>query len=337
MHSTVSEVQLIDLIARQQERWQRIDPRLPRVPISSLPFLVKKACESSFQDPIIVGPSCHPDCIAFPVLLRLSPDSDDLVYFESLSGAAIQITFSEDLPGVFSRSFGDLISRLEAAWAINGATAGLINWPTYDREVANSLLAAGYTLDSYLALRQGVPDLPPIRSPQLTVTTRFAIPDDEVAILELQRQVVQAHIPNAPFARNAPTAISGMRDRLSRIWAGETIDEGASLVIVADIADRIVAMAECQIVFITAQPDALLSPGKYALIKNFGVAQELRRSGIGHILERAVSLACIELSVNGFYLIFSPYNPSASAFWPSVGYEPIWTLYQKRGFASRRS
>lgn len=332
--STPDEAQLTDVIAQQQQRWQRIDARLPQIPTSCLPSLVKKARESSHLDPIIVGPSSRPDCIAFPVLLRLSPDSDDLVYFDILSGTAIQIAFRDDLQSTLSGSFANLISRLEDVWNTNGATAGLINWPTRDREVADYVMTAGYTLDSHLAVRRGVPALPLVHRSLPAVNTRLAVPDDEPAILELHSQVVQAHIPNAPFARNAPTAKSGMQTRLSRVWAGETTDEGASLVIVADIADRVVAMAECQIGFISAQPDALLPPGKYALIKTFGVAQGLRRRGIGHILEQAVSAACTELSADGFYLIFSPYNPSATAFWSSVGYEPIWTLYQKRGLNS---
>jgi hypothetical protein len=56
----------------------------------------------------------------------------------------------------------------------------------------------------------------------------------------------------------------------------------------------------------------------------------LRRSGIGKDLEAAVDDELRHGDTLGTYLWFSAYYASASNFWPSLGYEPIWTSYQRR-------
>lgn len=328
---TFDEGQIIDLIVNQQRRWRQIDPRLPQIPNSELSSFLKQGYESCKHLPIVVGPAASPDCMAFPGFRNLDPQSDELVYFQRLTGIAIQTSFRSTSPHVLDQFLGTLLARLEETWKAGGATAAIINWPTRDGDVQDLFRREGYTLDSHLAVRYGASHLEPSYRSDWTVITRRAMPSDEAAILDLQRQVIQAHIPNAPFARLHPAAIPAMRDRLRKIWTGETIEEGASLVIVAELHDQVVAMAECQIRSIAAEPGALLQPGRYVLISSFGVSQAVRQRGIGKILERAVTATCANLSVDSSYLIFSPYNPSANSFWPSVGYEPIWTLYQKRG------
>jgi GNAT superfamily N-acetyltransferase len=331
LDSTFDEGRIVDLIVSQQRRWSRIDSRLPQIPTSELPSFLKQGYESCKHPPVVVGPAASPDCMAFPGFRSLDPESDELVYFQRLTGTAIQASFRSTSPRVLDRVIGTLLARLEETWKAGGATAAIFNWPSRDGDVHDLFHREGYTLDSHIAVRSGVSHREPSCGSDGTVTTRRAISSDEAAILDLHRQVIQAHIPNAPFARLHPAAIPAMRDRLRRMWAGETVEEGASLVIVAELDDRVVAMAECQIRSISAEPGALLQPGRYLLINSFGVSQAVRRRGIGNILERAVTETCANLSVDGSYLIFSPYNPSANSFWPSVGYEPIWTLYQKRG------
>lgn len=331
---TIDEPELVRLVARRQERWHRIDSRLPQVPSPWLVSLIHDAGRVSRNDPVVVGRPSDPDCMAFPYVRDLSEESDDLVYFDRVTGSAMQLTFRDLSPMTLGRSFGLLLSRLETIWSEGGATAGVLNWPTRDGDPAEYFRAAGYTLDSYLALRTGLgPQQSTLRS-NLRAKTRLATPPDEKAILELHSQVIDAHVPNAPFARHHASAAVGMRSRLRRAWRGEALEKGGPLIMVADLDGKVVAMAECQFRSIKTHPDSLLRPGKYALINTFAVAKEVRRLGIGHILERAVSDAFVALSIDGFYLIYSPYNPSASAFWPSVGYEPLWTLYQKRGLTT---
>lgn len=325
---------IIDLIVSQQRRWRQIDPRLPQIPTPDLSSFLKQAYDSCKHFPLVVGPAASPDCIAFPGFRSLNPESDELVYFQRLTGTAIQATFRGTSPDDLNQILGTLLARLEEKWKAGGATAAIFNWPTRDGDVQDIFHRANYTLDSHLAVRSGISHREPCCKSDLNVITRRATPNDEAAILDLHRQVIHAHIPNAPFASLHPAAIPAMRGRLRRIWSGETVEEGASLVIVAELNDRVVAMAECQIRSIAIEPGALLQPGRYLLINSFGVSQAVRRRGIGNILERAVTATCANLSVDKSYLIFSPYNVSANSFWPSVGYEPIWTLYQKRGLAA---
>ena len=331
LDSTFYEGQIIDLIVSQQQRWRQIDPRLPQIPTSELSSFLKQGYESCKHFPVVVGPAAGPHCMALPGLRSLNAQSDELVYFQRLTGTAIQASFRSTSPYVLDQVLGTLLARLEETWKADGATAAIFNWPTRDGDVKDLFRREGYALDSHLAVRSGVSHSEPGCRSDWTVITRRAMPSDEAAILDLHRQVIQAHIPNAPFARLHPTAIPAMRNRLRRIWEGGTVEEGASLVIIAELDDQVVAMAECQIRSIAAELGALLQPGRYLLINSFGVSQAVRRRGIGNILERAVTATCENLSVDGSYLIFSPYNPSANSFWPSVGYEPIWTLYQKRG------
>jgi ribosomal protein S18 acetylase RimI-like enzyme len=337
MHGNSNKVMvdrgLVGLVRQQQLRWSHSDMRLPSFTTAQIHELVKSARELSRNNPIVIGSPDEPYCMAFPGRQLLPSDSEGLVYFEELSGVA-QLTAFREIPGEIIH-FRELVSALEAAWSAAGIDAALFYWPTRDGDMGDHFISAGYMLDSYMAVHMGpMPDWEIGNALKLReFTVRSARPKDEASILEIHRQVVQAHIPNAPFAREVPTSTFGIRERLRKFWAKEPGSDMVPLILVVEAAGHVVAMADCWIHPVAPRLENPLRPGKYAYINSFGVASGLRRSGIGKILASRLSTELGNYDLDGSYLIYSPYNESARSFWPSIGYEPMWTLYQKRGLS----
>ena len=323
---------MVNLISVQRERWTRLDPRLPQFspPTSSS---IESIQNEGDHKPVVSSVQGDPYCIAFPQLTKIEADSDALVYFEEVTGSVIELAIRDVESKQAASSIVDIMRQLEDFWLKNGATAAIIYWPTRESVVGHYLESAQFILDSYIAVRFDVDRMDIFdKMPNPEVNIRIARPEDENDILELQLEVVRAHIPHAPFAREIPTATVGIRKRLQAFWSGESVEDGGSLFMLAEIDKAVVGMAECQLHAFQTAPGALLSHGRYGLVNTFGVSARFRRKGIGNVLERAISRIFEEWDVDGSYLIYSPYNESASGFWSTRGYDPLWTLYQKRAF-----
>jgi GNAT superfamily N-acetyltransferase len=61
------------------------------------------------------------------------------------------------------------------------------------------------------------------------------------------------------------------------------------------------------------------------------VREDLQGQGIGRLLVQGIEdiLALLQLDLNGYILWFNPDNPKAASFWPRLGFQPLWTTYQR--------
>jgi GNAT superfamily N-acetyltransferase len=263
------------------------------------------------------------EAAAAPMIVEYPPDSGLLALFPQRSGMTSLVTLPSPDTGNAAHA---LIEALEDYWRKEGATGGLISWPTSDLWVEPVLHQHGFHTYSVLALRG--PDelvaashaLPP------DMTIRAAQPADEDTLVELIVEQVAFHTAYTPFDRVVPGTAADARSRLQQLWSGA---EGASIVFAAVIDDRVVGMIECSVSDMTGM-FSYLPPATYGYINIAAVAEAQRGKGIGHYLLVAAMQALKSQGIEAFYLYYVPDNPLSSRFWQRKGFRPLLTTYQKR-------
>ncbi|BCL77669.1 GNAT family N-acetyltransferase [Ktedonobacteria bacterium brp13] len=226
-----------------------------------------------------------------------------------------------------------LLTALDSFWRKSGTSGDLIRWPSSDNckwwdEVLDE---QRFQLDSMCAFRP----LQPFFVSQLTIPSldiRAAKQDDEEALVALFQEELHFHERYTPFVRRSDQGVNAFRRALGRAWKNEELEEGAPLVLVAERAGRIVAMVESTLLTISSydQP-GFTPPGRYCCLDNMCVHQDFRGQGIGRLLLQTLEevITSFHFDLEGYMLWFNPANPSATQFWPRVGFQPLWTTYQR--------
>ncbi len=223
-----------------------------------------------------------------------------------------------------------LLDALSGYWHAQGTTGDLIRWPAADRWTLPLLFAQGFRLDSVCALRA----LSPLTGAQVPpdLLIRPARADEEGTLVALFEEELRAHEPYTPFIHSTPTALAAFRDKLARTFAGRRLQDGAPLLLVAARDGQIVAMIQATLVEIASDEEpGFTPPGRYGCIDNLSVREGWRGQGIGRALVQAVfdTFAATGLPLCGWLLWYNPDNPLANAFWPRLGFVPLWTTYQR--------
>jgi GNAT superfamily N-acetyltransferase len=223
-----------------------------------------------------------------------------------------------------------LLAALTASWQNRQTTGSLVRWPSADRWIASALVKEGFLLDSYCAYTP-TPPAPSARSLPSDLRIRSARPEDERALIALFREELAFHQACIPFARLSPRALEAFQEKLARLWKGEPLKDGAPLVLVVERqSGQILAMAENTLLCVSAHDEpGFTPPGLYGCIDNMIVSEEERGMGIGRLLADAVFAAFAPLQLGGYLLWYNPGNVPASHFWPRLGFEPLWTTYQR--------
>jgi len=215
-------------------------------------------------------------------------------------------------------------------WQDHTTTGDLIRWPSADRWLVARLAAHGFRLDSVCALLG--PQDSWHHDPPSGVVTRPARPTDEEALVELFEEELRYHEQYTPFVRSHPAVLAAFRRKLACLWAGERMEEGAPLVLVAQRGIEVIGMAETTLLSIASDEEpGFTPPGRYGCIDNVSVRADLRGQGVGHLLVQAVydAFATLHLDLDGWLLWYNPDNPEAGRFWPRRGFVPLWTTYQR--------
>jgi GNAT superfamily N-acetyltransferase len=226
-----------------------------------------------------------------------------------------------------------LLSALTTWWQQANSTGDLIRWPACDTGWLHPLLVEqrGFVLDSICALRSGHASLL-ASSPEIAgLLLREAIAGDEVALVQLFEEELRVHADTVPCARVSLAAIEDFRHKLARRWHGGTFEEGAPLVLVAEVEGQVVGMAECMLRYVDANEEpGWIPPGRYGLLDNVCVSAHARGRGIGTCLthETLARFAALP-ALKGTLLWYSPANRLAADFWPRFGFVPLWTTYQR--------
>jgi len=200
-----------------------------------------------------------------------------------------------------------------------GAEADGVLWPTADEEGAGWWTAAGLDRAGQYAVR---PPEPLPAEPPAGVTIRVATPDDVDAVAALHRDAIAFQAVVSPYVREVPGAEAGFRRRLLA---------GRSTTHVADRDGDLLGVAEWWVTTAEAGEGrpALLPPGRYAYLNSVGVRFDARGDGVGRALAGA-ALAAAGPGLAGSTLWFSVHNPLSSRIWPRLGWQPVWTMWERR-------
>ncbi|GER92218.1 hypothetical protein KDW_63800 [Dictyobacter vulcani] len=331
---------IIDLVWAQGQRWHQLDSRLNAISSKEQIASMIQHHRSQEQLPLVaVDTQNRVRAYVHPAIWQLDPEDGLRAFFSDRNGLARYLTLPDpddaDAFLVVSTLFAELTQRRNGQ-RIRGE---IVYWPSCDLWLDKLLHKQGYLLDSELAYQRFPIKIsePPHSYSGTNMQSRLACRDDEDVLAALFTEELVFHEPYTPFVHMNPAVEQAFRDRLSLLWAGKSLEEGAPLVVVIELDGRVVAMSESDLYIVNEdEKDAsyLLPAGRYCHINNMGVCQELRGQGIGHMLVKATVDLFEPMNLDGSILWFNPDNPLSSRFWPRLGFQPLWRTYQ-RHYANR--
>ncbi len=328
-HADIPEV--IDLIAAQEQRLHRLDPRL-RVAHSheQIAVVLEQHLRTGEKPLVALNEQGQVKGYAQPSIWRLPPESELLAFFTSTNGTMSHLILpppnEEDTDAIMPA----LLIALTDCWQAQGTMSDVLRWPSCDYWFEPLLKAVGFMVDSDLAYHPPQSLISARRPASPLLQTRLARRDDEEALVELFEEELRFHQPYTPFVHVSPSVISAFRSRLARLWVGETLADGAPQVVVVEQGNRVVAMAENDLLFIkhSEEPD-ILPTGCYGHLNNVSVRKDMRGQGVGHTLVQAVFDLFAPIRLDGYLLYFNPDNPLAHSFWSHLGFLPVLRTYQR--------
>jgi GNAT superfamily N-acetyltransferase len=253
-----------------------------------------------------------------PVVARLAPDDEARQYAPDRSVSWTEV--AADGPAA--------VEALAPALRRDGpgAEADSVLWPAADEVAAGWWAAAGLERNANYCVR---PPEPLAAEPPDGVTLRTATADDVDAVVALHLDAVTFQAAVSPYVRVVPASAGGFRRRLL---------EGRSTTELAERDGEPVGVAEWWMSTAGAEDGgaALLPPGRYAYVNSVGVRFSSRGDGIGRALVAAVLAAAARSGAEqsetlaGSTLWFSSHNPIASRIWPRLGWQPRWTIWERR-------
>ena len=327
--------EVVALLLAQQARQHSLDPRLAAV---RTPEQLTAALAGSGEQALVaLDTRGRVRGSAMPGVWEVGETSILRAFLPARSGVARLLALPDPTEADAVAVTTTLLTALSESWRSLGTTGDLVRWPGADSWLSPLLAAHGLRLDSVCATRslQAFEEAGRISSSPFT--TRAARLEDEEALVELLEEELRYHERFTPFVRSSPAVLQAFRRKLARLWHGMSLQEGAPLVLVAERAGKIVAMAENTVLIVRPEDEPGFTPaGRYGCIDNVSVREELRGQGIGRLLVQALfdAFAATGLPLDGSILWYNPDNPQAGRFWPRMGFQPLWTTYQRLHRAS---
>lgn len=266
-----------------------------------------------------------------PAVWTLPASSLLHAFLSADNGIARQLTLPPPTESDADEVAAALLSALSSGWKDLQTDGDLLRWPSCDTSwIEPALLAHRFQLDSVCA---SLKEPQPLSWDQLPSSMRIrgAGPEDEEALMALFREELRFHTTCVPFARMSQHAIVAFGEKLARLWDEGNLESGAPLVLVVEQHGEVIALAEATLLSITPDMEpGFTPPGSYGVIENLCVREEVRGKGIGTALVGAVFAALAYFDLSGYLLWYNPGNALAAHFWPKMGFEPLWTTYQRR-------
>jgi GNAT superfamily N-acetyltransferase len=326
--------EVVALFLAQQARQHLLDPRLEQARTRQH-LTTALARQPGYSEPALVALDAQGRVrgCAIPDVWELSESSILRAFLSARNGVAPLLMLPEPAEQEAAAVAAALFTALSEAWRRLGTTGDLVRWPSADCAWLEPTLAAhSFRLDSVCALRSLAP-LPEAASrPASGFSIRTARPADEAALVSLFEEELRYHERHTPFVRSSSQVLTAFRRKLTRLWNGSSLHEGAPLIPVVEQAGEVVAMAENTLLVVRPDDEpGFTPPGSYGCIDNVSVREHLRGQGIGHLLVQAVftAFAASGLPLDGSILWYNPDNPQAGRFWSRMGFVPLWTTYQR--------
>ncbi len=320
---------IIDLISAQETRQFARDPHLHAVRSRARIEAALASQRAGKIAPIVALDSDgHMRGYVHPSVWELGANSMLHAFLTPRNGIAETLTLPDPAHEDAIPVAEALLKELSVIWRNHNTTGDLIRWPHSDPWLEPLLLDQGFLLDSICALRLPQPLAPQMDSAALSI--RPAQPADEEALAALFREELEYHEHFVPGARTSPIALEAFHAKLTHLWSGASLQDGAPLVLVVESANKVVAMAENTLLDVSSQDEpGFTPPGRYGCIDNMSVHAEFRGRGVGRQLVQAVFDAFATMQLDGYVLWYNPDNPKAERFWPYLGFQPLWTTYQR--------
>ncbi len=325
---------IVDLIIAQQMRQRSRDPRLPQVQTRAQRAAALR--EGSQQEALVaLDEEGHVRGYGRPGVWDIKPTSILRAFLTVRNGIVRTLTLPDPADADASAVATALVSALDAFWQQAETSGELVRWPSTDGWVEAVLTPQGFQLDSICALRPLEPVFAVRPTPGSEQRVRLARPDDEDALVKLFDEELLFHERSTPFVRSSSEVLTAFRHTLRRMWEGdalEVLEAGAPVVLVVEHDKAVVAMAENTLLAVSPDDEPGYTPaGSYWCLDNVSVRESLQGQGIGRLLVQGVEDIREELGLllDGYVLWFNPDNLKAARFWTGLGFQPLWTTYQR--------
>ncbi len=331
-YATSADVpEIIELVIAQEQRLHALDTRL-RVAHSreQVAGVIEQHIQSEEKCLVAFDKQGYVRGYVLPSLWQLSAESELLAFFTPINGVADSLILPSPLEEDTHEVVSSLLVALNTYWKVQHTGRHVLRWPSCDLWLQPLLKEHGFMLDSDLAHRPPQPLLPTQQTFSSPLRARVARADDEDVLVKLFEEELRFHEPYTPFVRISPQVISAFRSRLARMWAGEKLEDGAPLVVIVEWDNKIIAMAENDLLFIKSEEETgMLPAGCYGHLNNVSVQSDMRGRGVGRVLVQAVLDSFAKMHLDGYLLWFNPDNPLARSFWLHLGFVPIIRTYQR--------
>ena len=325
---------IIDLIVAQQTRQGRCDLRLPQVQTRAQWEAALR--EGSQQEALVaLDKEGHVRGYARPGVWEIQPTSILRAFLTARNGIVSSLTLPDPTDEDTGAVVMVLLRALDTFWQQAGTSGDLVRWPSTDRWLEAALTTQGLQLDSVCALRPLAPWFVDRPAPGPLQRVRMARPDDEDALVALFKEELLFHERYTPFVRSSAPVLDAFHRKLKSMWEGDVLDvldAGAPVLLVVEHAGRVVAMAENTLLAVAPGDEPGYTPaGCYWCLDNVSVCEALQGQGIGRLLVQGVEDVReeLDLQLSGYVLWFNPDNPRAARFWSQLGFQPLWTTYQR--------
>jgi GNAT superfamily N-acetyltransferase len=268
-----------------------------------------------------------------PAVWQVKRGSILRAFVAGCNGVTQQFILPDPQDGDMPDVLGALLDALTTFWQQQDTDADLLRWPSQETWLLPLVAGYGFQLDSICAVRNLDPFFATAPRVPEGLSFRLAKPSDAPALVRLFDAELLFHERSTPFVRSSPAVLQAFGRKLERLWRGETVEDGAPLIVVAEQDECLVAMAENTLVTIGEQDEpGFTPPGRYWCIDNVSVLEAFQRQGIGRVLVQTIEHMRLSLSldVKGYLLWYNPDNTTAEQFWSRLGFTPLWTTYQRR-------
>lgn len=325
---------IVDLIMTQETRQflQSTPPLAVHSRQQIETVLTTSHCNADVRPPVLLSQHGKVRAYVHPAVWTLKENSILHSFLTARNGIAQRLTLPDPADENADTIVNTLLDFLDAFWQKADTSGDLIRWPSSDAWIEPFLIQHGFRLDSICAFHALQPFFTtrPLASPLLRI--RCARPEDEQSLVNLFEQEIRFHERYTSFVHSSPQVLEAFRRKLQHLWQGISLTDDAPLVLVAEQAREIVAMAENTLLEVGPYDEpGFTPPGHYWCIDNVSVREDLQGQGIGRLLVQGIEdiLASLQLNLNGYILWFHPDNPKASLFWSLLGFQPLWTTYQR--------
>ncbi len=323
--------QVIALAARQQIRWHVLDARLA-IPATAEPltnYFEAQLSPTSGNQPLVAHD--HSGAVRAFVVAKVSPSS--IADNPERGGLAASLILPAPSDHDATEIAGALLQALDRYWRMQATSCDMLSWPTRDHWLFECLPPLGLTPDTTSATRGF--DLMPAttRAAPAGLIARLARPHDVEQLVALNREAEEYHTLVNPFKTYQPRLDDDLRNRLARAFAPLAGDDPARFIVVEQDGE-IVAMNDTFVTnFKPASPLTPFPASRYCYFRGTAVRADRRGQGIGHLLVQASFDAWQGEQFDFYYLHYNLGNPISRRFWPSLGFDPMLTWYQRKNKA----